>query len=212
MSTTPDDDQEAQAQPIEPYRGVRDVGKRMEGGLLARYPEIRALFLKRVARYGSEPAAAASLRITMDQVNRFSETYPEFAEQIEIARGQFLGKLEREAVSRAIHGVEEDVFQQGRVVGTRVRKSDRLLLALLRKADPSGYGAGDVAAKGNEPDRTAGKTENAILAVVQYSADLRSALCTLLHGAKDVPQLSQDEPKSIPAREIRIVEPGSGVE
>jgi hypothetical protein len=45
--------------------------------------------------------------------------------------------LEDEALRRAVHGVDEPVFQKGEQVGTIRRYSDNLLMFLLKKRDPS---------------------------------------------------------------------------
>ena len=45
--------------------------------------------------------------------------------------------LESEAINRAIEGEVEDVYFEGEVVGTRLRKSDNLLMFLLKERKPT---------------------------------------------------------------------------
>ena len=49
-------------------------------------------------------------------------------------------RVEQEIFRRAVLGVERAVWHKGEVVGREVRYSDQLLLALVRRVDPAGWG------------------------------------------------------------------------
>lgn len=61
---------------------------------------------------------------------------PDFAVAVEAAKWEFTEGLERAAYERAVTGVDEPVYYEGKVVGTVKRYSDRLLAMLLKKHDP----------------------------------------------------------------------------
>ena len=49
-------------------------------------------------------------------------------------------RVEREIFRRAVLGVERAVWHKGEVVGHEAQYSDRLLLALARRVDPTAWG------------------------------------------------------------------------
>ncbi len=58
------------------------------------------------------------------------------AHRLELA----VAALEEEAVRRALHGVSEPVFHQGRECGSKAKHSDALLIFLLKTLRPERYG------------------------------------------------------------------------
>lgn len=66
-------------------------------------------------------------------------TDPAYAEAFEASRDEAAQVLEDEAVRRAQQGVEEPVYQGGKLVGTVQRYSDTLLIFLLNGARPDKY-------------------------------------------------------------------------
>lgn len=65
---------------------------------------------------------------------------PEFQRAFNQAKDLSTVILESEAVKRATVGEQVPVFHQGRVVGTKVEKSDTLLTFLLKARKPDEYG------------------------------------------------------------------------
>lgn len=61
---------------------------------------------------------------------------PEYAAAYEIAKEQAADVLEAEVVRRAVEGVEEPVYYQGKVVGHVRRYSDNLLMFMLKGMRP----------------------------------------------------------------------------
>ena len=66
-------------------------------------------------------------------------TDAEYALAVEDAREIAIENLEREAVRRAVKGVAEPVYYQGEIVGYVDRKSDTLLIFLLKANKPAKY-------------------------------------------------------------------------
>lgn len=64
---------------------------------------------------------------------------PEFAEQWDEAKENYIEELEAEADRRAIEGIEKDVYYQGRKVGTQREYSDALLMFRLKAMAPERY-------------------------------------------------------------------------
>jgi len=62
---------------------------------------------------------------------------PETAARVEEAQRVGYAGLESVAIQRAVHGVEEDVYYKGVVVGTKVNYSDSLLGKLLEARVPA---------------------------------------------------------------------------
>jgi len=102
-----------------------------------RYPELRGLYLKHLARYGVKAAAAAHVRCSKQMVDHYAQRNPEFAELQEQALGLHKSEIEETIRSRAMDGVEEPKFTSGgKLVGYITRYSDQLLLAYARRHIP----------------------------------------------------------------------------
>ena len=98
-------------------------------------PERRTRFLDRLAQDGNVLAACALVGLSREAAFRLRRREPLFARAWAAAQS-----LAREASaqvlgSRAIDGVEEDVWYRGEVVGTRRRYDNRLLLAHMARLD-----------------------------------------------------------------------------
>lgn len=89
-------------------------------------------FLAALAKTGSVTKAASLARIQRIRPYRFRKESPEFARLWLQAKQAFRDSLRAEAQKRAVEGWLEPVFQQGRKVGQIRRKSDQVLLAMLR--------------------------------------------------------------------------------
>lgn len=108
-------------------RTVRSTGLRKRA-LLAAFQET-----------GNLTEAARHARIQRMQHYRWMKEDADYPGAFEEARTIAVQTLEDEAVHRARHGVREPVYYQGRVVGWIFRKSDALLMFLLRGWSPHRY-------------------------------------------------------------------------
>jgi len=67
------------------------------------------------------------------------KTDPDYAAEFEKAKAVAQMVLEDEVVRRAVHGTEEAVYHDGKVVGHHLRYSDVLLMFKLKALDPRIY-------------------------------------------------------------------------
>lgn len=102
------------------------------------HPKKRA-FLAAYARVGTVLHAAEMAKISREMHRLWLQNDPEYAAAFEEAKAMFAERLEREALRRAVEGVEEPIYQNGQLVGTRLRHSDKLLELLLKGHLPSRY-------------------------------------------------------------------------
>ena len=98
-------------------------------------PERRTQFLDRLAQDGNVLASCALVGLSREAAYRLKRRDPLFARAWAAAQA-----LAREASAevlgtRAIDGIEEDVWYRGEVVGTRRRYDNRLLLAHVARLD-----------------------------------------------------------------------------
>lgn len=75
--------------------------------------------------------------LTYSQIENRRKSSTEFAGLEEKALADGVECLVQEAKRRAVHGVEEDVYYKGEVVGQKRVYSDSLLQTLLKAKDPS---------------------------------------------------------------------------
>lgn len=113
--------------------GLVNRGRGVHAGVFARYPELRALFLKHLARYGNLTAAAAHIRLSLTQVLDWRKDHPDFAADVETAMDHFRASIEGAIHTRAIDGWDEPKFTANGQIGTVRRYSDTLLIAYARR-------------------------------------------------------------------------------
>lgn len=89
-------------------------------------------FLAALAEVGVLTQAAQAAGVDRSTVFRRRQDDPEFDAACVDAMEQAADKLEREARRRAVEGVEEPVYQGGKLVGTKLVYSDALLSLLLK--------------------------------------------------------------------------------
>jgi len=83
--------------------------------------------------------SAATAGISTAAHYKWVATDPEYVKELDKARDEALSLLEDEAHRRAVQGVEEPVFYQGEVCGTKLNYSDTLLIFLMKAANPEKY-------------------------------------------------------------------------
>jgi hypothetical protein len=91
-------------------------------------------FIEALADLGSVRAAANTVNMTPESAYQLRR-HPEagaFRKAWEAALGCGVQRLEDVAMERALNGVETPVYHFGRIVGTRRRYNDRLLMFVLR--------------------------------------------------------------------------------
>jgi hypothetical protein len=85
---------------------------------------------------GSISKAAEAAGLAIRSIRRWKSQNAAFAERFNEALETGCDRLEDEAVKRAISGVERPVYQGGKLVGTELIYSDRLLELLLKSRRP----------------------------------------------------------------------------
>ena len=103
-----------------------------------RFSPKQTAFLAAFAQLASVTHAAEAAQINRREHYRWLPD-PAYAEAFAEAQQIAIESLEREARRRAVEGVEEPVFHNGRVCGTIRRYSDTLLIFLLKAAYPEKY-------------------------------------------------------------------------
>lgn len=101
----------------------------------------KKLFLKELASCAGIQKAAEKANIPYKTVLLLRLNDQKFADDITEALSQRALILEDEAIRRAVCGEEEPVFYAGELVGAKTKRSDTLLLSLLKANYPEKYGA-----------------------------------------------------------------------
>ncbi len=111
------------------------------GGNLTRHDrwtiERRTLFLESLAKHGVVAKAGRAAGKTPSACYKLRGREPAFAALWEEALEQHRDTLRAVAVERAVNGVERQVYYCGRLVGTQTEFSERLLLYLLQRRQPT---------------------------------------------------------------------------
>ncbi|HEX6375141.1 MAG TPA: hypothetical protein VFZ91_05430 [Allosphingosinicella sp.] len=97
-------------------------------------------YLKTLAKAGCILDACRLTGISSTTVYNHQQSDPEFARNCRLALGMASTPIELTAYERAIVGQEEPVIRGGKVVGTRIRRSDYMLRVLLQGSNPKKYG------------------------------------------------------------------------
>jgi hypothetical protein len=97
-------------------------------------------FLKTLTKVGCIADACRLTGISTSTVYNHQSSDPEFERHCELALGMASTPIELTAYERAVVGHEEPVIRGGKVVGTRIRRSDYMLKILLQGSNPKKYG------------------------------------------------------------------------
>lgn len=100
----------------------------------------RREFLNALSKCGCILDACRKIGVSSQTVYNHQEKDEEFARHCELAAQMGRTPAPIYAWERAVHGVPEDVIHYGKVVGTRLRRSDMLLRMFCQAADPKRYG------------------------------------------------------------------------
>ncbi|QDZ06994.1 hypothetical protein FPZ24_05460 [Sphingomonas panacisoli] len=93
----------------------------------------RRAFLRKLTETGDVEEACRYVRLTPAGAYKLRREHPSFRAAWDKALGQSVSTLEQAAIDRAVHGVEEPVWHAGKIVGTRVVRSDSLLKTMLQR-------------------------------------------------------------------------------
>lgn len=97
-------------------------------------------FLKALTKTGCALDACRIVGISNRTAYNHYDSDPEFARLWRLALEMAGTDIELLAWERAVNGVEEEVIQYGKVVGTRLRRSDAMLRLLLQGSNRKKYG------------------------------------------------------------------------
>ena len=107
-------------------------------------PDRQRAFIEALADLGSVEAAARA--VDMSSVGAYQLRRQPGAEEFRAAWDAALQlgiqRIEDVAMDRALNGVEEPVYSYGKLVGTRIKRNDGLLMFLLRNRAPERFAAG----------------------------------------------------------------------
>ena len=100
----------------------------------------RRRFLKTLAKTGCIADAARVAGISTTTVDRWRAKKPHFARACDNAIDMASSHIETLAWERAVTGIEEPVMHHGKLVGTRVKRSDSIFRMLLMASNRKKYG------------------------------------------------------------------------
>jgi hypothetical protein len=101
----------------------------------------RRVFLDALAKCGCLRDAARAAGVSPTTVYDHQARDAGFARHCRTALDMAGSDIELHAWERGVVGVEEEVIAYGKVVGTRIRRSDMILKLLLQGSKPKKYGA-----------------------------------------------------------------------
>ena len=95
--------------------------------------------IKAFCQLGTVSAACEVAQIDRTTHYDWLKTDPQYAEAFDQARSIAADSLEQEAIRRARDGWQEPVYQGGKLIGTVLKKSDVLLIFLLKGFKPEKF-------------------------------------------------------------------------
>jgi hypothetical protein len=121
----------------------------------------RRAFLNKLSETGNVSEAARASRVSRSHAYALKLADSDFAADWMDALESATDVLEAEARHRAVEGVEQPHFHQGRVTGSVRKYSDSLLMFLLKAHRPEKYRDRTGDAKGSSDDEIDREIENA---------------------------------------------------
>ena len=100
----------------------------------------RRKFLKELVKSGCMLDACGAAGVSKSTVYDLQTKDPEFLKHCTLAIEMATVPVELTAWERGVTGVEEEVIRGGKVVGTRLKRSDSVLRLLLQGSNPAKYG------------------------------------------------------------------------
>lgn len=107
-------------------------------------PERQRGFIEALADLGSVEAAARAVDMSTEGAYQLRRQpgAEEFRAAWEAALALGIQRIEDVAMDRALNGTEEPVYSYGKLIGTRIKHNDRLLMFMLRNRAPERFAAG----------------------------------------------------------------------
>jgi hypothetical protein len=107
-------------------------------------PERQRGFIEALADTGSVETAARAVDMSTEGAYQLRRQpgAGEFRAAWEAALALGIQRIEDVAMDRALNGTEEPVYSYGKLVGTRIKHNDRLLMFMLRNRAPERFAAG----------------------------------------------------------------------
>lgn len=102
-------------------------------------PKKNDSFLDLLRETGNVTLAARACGMSRSRIYELRQREQAFADAWDDAVEEALDRIEREVLRRAVEGVEEPVFYQGKVCGHIRRYSDNLLMFFLKAHRPDKY-------------------------------------------------------------------------
>ena len=126
--------------PLPDFTPVPRQTQRLDGWT----PERQRAFIEALADTGSVSAACKIVAMSTHGVYhlRRSEGAEEFREAWQKALDLGVQRIEDVAMDRALNGVDEPLYSYGKLIGTRKRYNDRLLMFMLRNRSPERFAEG----------------------------------------------------------------------
>lgn len=89
---------------------------------------------------GNVSAAAAKVGVSPATVHYHQRVDPVFKDKLELSKLEAMNDVEEAITHRGLDGVDDPVFYQGEIVGSRKVYSDSLLMERARALNPERYG------------------------------------------------------------------------
>ncbi len=103
-------------------------------------PAKRRRFIKVLTKTGCFSDAARAARISTTTADRWRRKDARFAQLCEVAIEKAQAPLETLAWERGVTGIEEPIWYYGKMVGTRIKRSDGIFRLLLQGSNRRKYG------------------------------------------------------------------------
>ncbi len=100
----------------------------------------RIIFLHVYSRTGNKSKACRQAGVSVGAINAYIKRNPYFAKKVNDAANNLADSLEEALIERGRDGYQEEVYQEGRLVGHKTKYSDKHLLAGLAAMRPARYG------------------------------------------------------------------------
>lgn len=136
----------------------------------------KAAFLAEYRKTGNISSSAEAAQVERGTIYDWERADPEFAAGMATALDTYVDKMEKEADRRAVDGVEEPIYQDGRLVGTKQRYSDTLLMFRLNGLRPEKYvrrQKTELTGAGGGPIETVAKAEDLSALTLDELRELR---------------------------------------
>lgn len=99
----------------------------------------KAALLKAFAKIGTVSGACLAAKVSRGSHHIWMRQDEAYRAAFEDAKDEAADSMEQEAITRARDGWNEPVYQGGKMVGTILKKSDTLLIFMLKAARPEKF-------------------------------------------------------------------------